>query len=39
VHLTVDIELTAQPQHVIDRMRGRVVGEGTVNLLVPLNQM
>jgi hypothetical protein len=27
VHLVVDIELTAQPQHVIDQMRGRVVGE------------
>ena len=27
VHLTVDIELTAQPQHVIDQMCGRVVGE------------
>jgi hypothetical protein len=27
VHLAVDIELTAQPQHVIDQMRGRVVGE------------
>src|SRR5262252_3207765 len=27
VHLAVDIELTAQAQHVIDQMRGRVVGE------------
>ena len=27
VHLTVDIELTAQAQHVVDQMRGRVVGE------------
>src|ERR1700745_3427435 len=27
VHLAVDIKLTAQAQHVIDQMRGRVVGE------------
>jgi hypothetical protein len=27
VHLTVDIELTAQPQHVSDQMCGRVFGE------------
>ena len=27
VHLAVDIELTAEPQHVIDQMRGRVVSE------------
>jgi hypothetical protein len=27
VHLAVDMELTAEPQHVIDQMRGRVVGE------------
>ena len=27
VHLAVDVELTTQAQHVIDQMRGRVVGE------------
>src|SRR5215471_14808571 len=35
VHLAVDVELTTQAQHVIDQMRGRVVGECRRGVVVP----
>jgi hypothetical protein len=34
VHLAVDIEFTAEPQHVIDQMSGRVVGERRGSVVV-----